>query len=135
MDLHCSLDTGPRHLALRPVSAWDTCSLRPLGKSRRISFSVRGAAAVGLLIVAVTLAGCGETVIDSSKVQGAIQANLEKALHRKVSSVSCPPEQKVESGATFTCLVSFAGGRQATATLKILNKEADVGLIGLRNSK
>jgi hypothetical protein len=100
-----------------------------------MSFSVRGAAAVGLAAVAVTVAACGETVIDSSKVEGAIQANLEKALHRKVSSVSCPSEQKVEAGTTFTCSVSFSGGRQATATLKILNKEADVSLIGLRASK
>ncbi len=101
-----------------------------------MSFSVRGGAAVALTAVALTLAGCGgETVIDSSKVEGAIQANLEKALHRKVSAVSCPSEQKVEPGATFTCSVSFSGRRQATATLKILNKEADVSLIGLRASK
>lgn len=115
------------------MNAWDTCPLRPLGKGRRIS--VRSGAAVALVAVSVTVAGCGETVIDSSKVQGAIQANLEKALHRKVASVSCPSEQKVEPGTTFTCLVSFSGGRQATATLKILNKEADVSLIGLRASK
>jgi hypothetical protein len=81
------------------------------------------------------VAGCGETVIDSSKVGGAIQANLEKALHKKVSSVSCPSEQKVEPGATFTCTVSFSGGHGAVATLKILNKEADVSMIGLRASK
>jgi hypothetical protein len=100
-----------------------------------MSFSVRGAVAVGLLAVVVAVAGCGETVIDSSKVQAAIQANLEKALHHKVSSVSCPSEQKVTPGATFTCSVSFSGGRQATATLKIINKEADVSMIGLRASK
>jgi len=100
-----------------------------------MSFSVRSAAAIGLAAVAVFVAGCGETVIDSSKVGAAIQANLEKALHKKVTSVSCPSEQKVEPGATFTCSVSFSDGRGATATLKILNKEADVSMIGLRASK
>ncbi len=100
-----------------------------------MSFSVPGGAAVGLLLVAFTVAGCGETVVDSSKVGAAIQANLEKTLHHKVSSVSCPSEQKVTPGATFTCSVSFSGGRQATATLKIINKDADLSMISLRASK
>jgi hypothetical protein len=100
-----------------------------------MSVSVRIGASVALIAVALAVIGCGETVIDSTKTQEAIQANLEKSLHRKVSSVSCPSEQKVEPSATFTCSVSFADGKQATATLKILNKEADVSLIRLQSNK
>ena len=100
-----------------------------------MSLSVRAVAAAVSVVAALALAGCGETVIDNSKTEGAIQSNLEKALHDKVSSVSCPSEQKVEPGATFTCTVSFANGKQATATLKILNKEADVSLIDLKANK
>ena len=95
----------------------------------------RVGAAAALALVAVVIAGCGETVIDSGKTQEAIKSNLEKSLHRKVSSVSCPSEQKVEPNATFTCAVSFSGGKQATATLKIINKEADVSLIKLQANK
>jgi hypothetical protein len=100
-----------------------------------MSFSARAGTAVALAAVALAVAGCGETVIDSAKVSAAIQANLEKALHQKVSSVSCPSEQKVTPDTTFACSVSFSDGRHATATLKILNKEADVSMIGLRASK
>jgi hypothetical protein len=95
----------------------------------------RFGAGVALAVVAVAIVGCGETVIDSAKTQEAIKANLEKSLHRKVSSVSCPSEQKVEPSATFTCSVSFSEGKQATATLKIINKEADVSLIKLQANK
>lgn len=100
-----------------------------------MSLSVRTGAVATVFVMGILLAGCGETVIDNSKTEEAIQSNLEKALHGKVSSVSCPAEQKVEPGATFTCSVSFANGKQATATLKILNKKADVSLIDLRANK
>jgi hypothetical protein len=93
------------------------------------------AVAIAIGVVGVVAVGCGDTVIDSSKAEGAIQANLEKSLHHKVSSVSCPSEQKVDPGATFDCSVDFANGKQATATLKILNKDADVSLVGLQASK
>ena len=102
---------------------------------RNMSRSTRPAVVAALCAVGILLAGCGEKVIDNSKTEEAIQSNLEKALHNKVSSVSCPSGQKVEPGATFTCAVSFAKGQQATATLKIINKEADVKLINLRANK
>jgi hypothetical protein len=100
-----------------------------------MSFSVRCAAALALLVVAFAAAGCGETVIDDVKAEGAIQSNLEKSLHAKIKSVDCPSDQKVEAGQTFTCTVIFSDGKQATATLKILNKDADVSLVGLKQNK
>jgi len=100
-----------------------------------MSFSVRCLAAVALLAVALVGAGCGETVIDDVKAEGAIQSNLEKSLHAKIKTVDCPSDQKVEAGKTFTCTVIFSDGKQATATLKILNKDADVSLVGLKPKK
>jgi hypothetical protein len=97
--------------------------------------SVRCAAALGLLVIGFAAAGCGETVIDDVKAEGAIQSNLEKSLHAKIKSVDCPSDQKVEAGKTFTCTVIFSDGKQATATLKILNKDADVSLVGLKQNK
>jgi hypothetical protein len=98
-------------------------------------FSARLAAAAALLAIAVVGTGCGETVIDNTKAEGAIESNLEKALHEKIKSVECPSDQKVEAGKTFTCTVIFSDGKQATATLKILNKDADVSLVGLKPKK
>jgi uncharacterized protein DUF4333 len=92
-------------------------------------------AAATLLVIAFAAAGCGETVIDDVKAEGAIKSNLEKALHEKITNVDCPSNQKVETGKTFGCAVKFSDGKRATATLKILNKEADVSLVGLKSGK
>lgn len=92
-------------------------------------------ALVSLLVVAAVAAGCGETVIDDVKAEGAIQSNLEKSLDAKIKSVDCPSDEKVEAGKTFTCSVVFSDGEKATATLKILNDDADVSLVGLKANK
>jgi hypothetical protein len=100
-----------------------------------MSFSARCAAVVLMLVISLAAAGCGETVIDNTKAEGAIESNLEKALHEKIKSVECPSDQKVEAGQTFTCTVIFSDGKQATATVKILNKDADISLVGLKPKK
>ena len=97
-----------------------------------MSFSVRCAAAVALLAIALAAAGCGETVIDDINTEGTLQSSLEDSLHAKIKSVDCPSDQKVEPGETFTCTVIFSDGKQAIVTLKILNKDADVSLVGLK---
>jgi len=97
-----------------------------------MSFSVRCAAALTLLALVFAAAGCGETVIDDVKAEGAIQSNLEKSLHAKIKSVDCPSDEKVEAGKTFTCTVIFSDGKQATVTLKIRNEDADISIVGLK---
>jgi Domain of unknown function (DUF4333) len=98
---------------------------------RKKSFAIRPVGAILLLAAAFAAAGCGETVIDDVKAEGAIQSNLEKSLDEKITAVDCPADVEVEAGKTFTCSVSSSGGKQ-TATLKILNKDADVSLVGLK---
>jgi hypothetical protein len=107
----------------------------PVPQGRKKSFIVRSAVAFSLLSLAFAATGCGETVIDDVKTEEAIQSNLEKSLHAKIKTVDCPSDQKVEAGKTFTCTVIFSDGKQATATLKILNKDADVSLVGLKPKK
>ena len=100
-----------------------------------MSVPIRSVLAVAVLAAAGLVAvGCGETVIDDDKAEGAIQSSLEKSLHEKIQSVDCPSDQEVEKGKTFTCQVNFSQGKQATATLKILNEDADVSLVGLKPS-
>jgi Domain of unknown function (DUF4333) len=105
----------------------------PLGSKPR--FPVRLAASTALLVLALAAVGCGDTILDSAKTEDTLQANLEKALHEKITSVDCPSAQKVEPGKTFTCTVNFSNGKQETATLKIRNKDADVSLVGLKSNK
>jgi hypothetical protein len=96
-----------------------------------MSFLGRLGAMLALLVVAAGVAGCGGTVIDGTKAEEELQASLSKSLHEKVSSVDCPPDQKVEAGATFTCSVKLSDGKTETATLKIRNDDADVSVIDL----
>jgi NAD(P)H-hydrate repair Nnr-like enzyme with NAD(P)H-hydrate epimerase domain len=92
--------------------------------------------ALAALALAVFLAaGCGETVIDDAKTEAAIEENLQKSVGQKVASVDCPSGVEVKAGKTFDCTVSLAGGKQETATLKILNSNADVEVTGLQPNK
>jgi len=115
-----------------------------------------GPVAVAVLaLVAIGLLGCGE-VIDGSKVEAQVQSDLEKSLpealesgaageqlqkelgitpHEKIASVDCPSEQGVDPGTKFSCSVEFSNGRQATETLKILNKEAGLKVVSFEPSK
>ena len=66
------------------------------------------------LVLVLAVGGCGETVIDSAKTEGAIE---------------------VKTGTKFQCVVTEAGGKKQTATLKILNEDADVSLVDLSPNK
>jgi NAD(P)H-hydrate repair Nnr-like enzyme with NAD(P)H-hydrate epimerase domain len=92
--------------------------------------------ALAALSLAVFLAvGCGETVIDDAKTAATLEENLTKSVGQNVSSVDCPSGVKVEAGKTFECTVSLAGGKSETATLKIVNSNADVEVTDLQANK
>ena len=88
-----------------------------------------------LFLVALSASGCASTVIDSAKLEATIKSNMERSLHQKVASVDCPSDQKVETGANFTCTIEFSNGKHATSTWKIRNKEADVKLVGFKKTE
>jgi hypothetical protein len=90
---------------------------------------------LGVAVLAFALAGCGETVIDSAKTEGAIEHDLEKSVGLKIASVDCPSDVEVKKGTKFQCVVTEAGGKKQTATLKILNEDADVSLVDLSPNK
>ncbi len=87
------------------------------------------------IALAFGIAGCGDTVIDSSKAEDTIQASLEKSLGGEIRAVSCPANQKVEAGTTFSCTVVFPDGDKETVTLKIRNDDADLSIVGLEKQR
>jgi hypothetical protein len=87
------------------------------------------------LLAAAAFAGCGKTVIDDAKTEDAIEQNLTKSANKKVTSVDCPSEVEVEADATFECTVILSGGKEETATMKILNDDADIELTQLKAGK
>jgi hypothetical protein len=97
--------------------------------------SARTSALLAVAVAAFLAVGCGETVIDDVKTEGAIQHNLETSLDEKVSKVDCPAGVEVEAGKTFDCAVTLEGGKRQTAKLKVLNEDADVELVDLSGDK
>jgi len=87
-----------------------------------------GAAAI---VAGLAFIGCGETVIDATKTEEQLEANLSHSLNEKVASVDCPSDQKVEKGATFNCSVKLQKGQEQTVTLKIRNSDADVSVTNI----
>jgi hypothetical protein len=88
-----------------------------------------------LAVAVLAMGGCGETVIDAAKTEAAIEENLEKSLDKKVSAVECPTDVEVEAGASFDCTVTLTDGKEETASLKIINDDADVEVTGLHPAK
>jgi NAD(P)H-hydrate repair Nnr-like enzyme with NAD(P)H-hydrate epimerase domain len=100
-----------------------------------MSWLGRTGAVAALLAVAFLAVGCGETVIDDAKTEAAIEENLQKSLGKKVSSVDCPSDVEVKAGASFDCAVTLTGGKEETASLKIINDDADVEVTNLQPAK
>jgi hypothetical protein len=94
----------------------------------------RGAIAA-LVLAAVFASGCGETVIDDAKTEAAIEKNLEDSAGKKPTAVECPSGVEVVKDETFNCTVKLAGGKEETATMKILNEDADIELSDLKPAK
>jgi Domain of unknown function (DUF4333) len=95
----------------------------------------RAGAAVLAVVAVGALAACGDKVIDEGKAEDAVEADVERGLDIKVDSVDCPSDVDVETGRTFDCTVTAANGDKATATLKILNEDADVRFVNLKAQK
>jgi hypothetical protein len=98
---------------------------------RRVRVVAPIALAVAAAVAALAVAGCGETVIDSGKAEGALKENLSRALKKKISTVECPSGVEVKPKTSFECAVNLVGGGTKTATLTILDKDADVEVTGL----
>ena len=88
-----------------------------------------------LVLMAAVASGCGGTVVDDAKTEAAIEKNLEDSAGKKPTTVECPSGVEVAKGETFDCTVTLAGGKEETATMKILNEDADIELSDLKPAK
>ncbi|HEX5929965.1 MAG TPA: DUF4333 domain-containing protein [Solirubrobacterales bacterium] len=100
----------------------------PRGKKRFLALCI---ALLALAAATLVVVGCGDTVIDDTKIEDTIKADVEKSRDEKVSSVECP-EPEVDPGSTFTCAIEYPDGKQATITLKIRNEDADLDVVGFK---
>jgi uncharacterized protein DUF4333 len=92
----------------------------------RVSGRLGATAAVALFAVALVV-GCGDTLVDSAKLEDTLAAELQQGGEK--ISVDCPSGVEVEKGKKFTCTLQMADGKEEELTLEILNEDADVGLV------
>jgi len=100
-----------------------------------MSWLGRLGAIAGLLAAVFLVAGCGGTILDLSKTEDQIEANIENTQGKKVSSVDCPADIEVEPKTTFSCTVRLSDGSTATATLMIRNEDADLDFVSFKANK
>lgn len=83
------------------------------------------AAAIG--VVGLTgAAGCGEKVIDSTKVEDAINSDLEESgTASQVKSVECPEDEPSEDGHRFDC--TLTGTDDSTAAVPVVVEDGEAG--------
>lgn len=92
-------------------------------------------AALVLAVAAVSAAGCGETVLDSQKLEETLPHDLRSSVSEPVKSASCPSDIEVEKGKVFSCVVTLKSGEEEIAELKFLNDEADYGIVAIKPKK
>jgi hypothetical protein len=76
----------------------------------------RTAMCLPLIAASLVTASCGDdkkdSTVDAAKVEQGIEQNLSTST-AQIQSVSCPDDEKSETGAKFTCTAKFDGGGSA----------------------
>ena len=75
----------------------------------------------------LAVAGCGETVIDSGKVEKSIGKTVIDQTGIRVKSVSCPAGRVAKKGDTFTCKVVAKDGTTGQAVVTQRDDEGSLG--------
>jgi Domain of unknown function (DUF4333) len=85
--------------------------------------------------LALALAGCGETVLDNTKLEETLPHDLRKSVSEPIKSASCPSGVKVEKHKKFSCEIVLKSGKKETVELEFLNDEADYGVVSITPGK
>jgi hypothetical protein len=99
-----------------------------------MSLLKRSGLLLGLIVAALLVSGCGDTVLDATKTEEQLKVSVSESLGQKVSSVDCPSDVEVEKGKTFTCSAKMQKGEDQTVTLEIRNSDADISVTDIRGS-
>ena len=75
------------------------------------------------LIAALTLAACGDKTLDTGDAEKKIAEGVEEQQNYEPEKVECPDDMKAEEGETYECKVTAPGGKEATATITMVDDE------------
>jgi hypothetical protein len=76
------------------------------------------------------LAACGETVVDTKKVEALIRDGA--ANEQLIQSVDCPEEVDAKKGDTFDCTLEITDGSREKVTIRQLDDDGTVRVAGNR---
>ncbi len=80
-------------------------------------------ALLGALALALALAACGTTKIDTTGTERFIERTVSRRAGVRVASVGCPREVTAKRGDTFTCTVTGTDGSTGKAVVRELDDE------------
>jgi hypothetical protein len=80
-------------------------------------------------VLALALAGCGETLLDTGETEAQLKTELTRTGGLQVSSVDCPSDVQVKAGETFDCTVKIKSGGEMPAKMEVINSDADLRLL------
>ena len=73
-----------------------------------------------------SLAGCGESTLDTGEIESKITPEVEQQTGTKNVAVSCPDDIEAEEGAEFECDLTAAGGIEAKVAVTQEDDEGNV---------
>ena len=76
--------------------------------------------------LALFAAACGESKLDTSRLESQIEKTLADRTGFQIESVTCPDDVKAEKGGTFRCTVSTGRGERAAVNVTQTNDEGGV---------
>lgn len=82
-------------------------------------------------LAALTLAGCGGTVIDDQEAEDYIRGTVKPPPGGRIEAVDCPDGIDAESGVKFKCTIEAAGGAEAVISLRVRDDRGTVEAQGI----
>ncbi len=76
--------------------------------------------------LALLVTACGESKLDTSRLENQIEKTLAERTGFTIKSVSCPDDVKAEKGGTFRCTVTTTRGQRAVANVIQTNDKGGV---------
>jgi len=86
-----------------------------------------------LVLVAVAAIGCGEKQVKTDKVEALIEDG--SASKQLIESVDCPDEVEAHKGDTFDCEVEIRDGSREKVTVRQLDDDGTVRVVGNRQTR
>lgn len=100
-------------------------------KANKIRNRIRPVRAVlAASVFGVSLVGCG-SIVKQSASESKIASQVERTFNINVRQAHCPSDVEVRADDTYRCQIVTDGGQKLSATIQIMNDDADLQIKAL----